>query len=195
MNCELLGANDVHYISSYSSHAYHTVLPIVGNYSTFVDGPAVPHSHPHHHYLHHQSAFTEKMTSRRLQQQRMSSEMLNTCFSCIIHRKPVNPKGNQSWILMRRTDAETEALTLWPSDAKSWLIRKDPDAGEDWRQEEKRATENEKDWMASLIQRTWVWASSRKWWTGKPGVLQSMGSQGVRHYWATEQHRKGNAVL
>lgn len=59
-----LVANDAHYISSYSSHAYHTVLPIVGNYSTFVDGPAVSHSHPHH-----QSVFTEKMTSRRLQQQ------------------------------------------------------------------------------------------------------------------------------
>ena len=127
---------------------------------------------------------------------RVSSEMLNTCFSCIIiHRKPVNPKGNQSWILIRRTDAETEALKLWPSDAKSLLIRKDPDAGKDWRQE-KRATENEKDWMASLIQWTWVWASSRRWWrTGKPGVLQSMGSQRVRHYWVTEQHRKGNGVL
>ena len=43
--------------------------------------------------------------------------------------KPVNPKGNQSWILIGRTDAETEALVLWPPDAKSWLIRKNPDAG------------------------------------------------------------------
>ena len=51
--------------------------------------------------------------------------------------KPVNPKRNQSWILIGRTDAEAEAPVLWPSDAKSWLIRKDPDAGKDWRQEEK----------------------------------------------------------
>ena len=43
--------------------------------------------------------------------------------------KPVHPKGNQSWIFIRRTDAEAEALILWPPDAKSWLIGKDPDAG------------------------------------------------------------------
>ena len=51
--------------------------------------------------------------------------------------KPVNSKGNQSWILIGRTNAETEAPILWPPDAKSWLIRKEPDAGKDWRQEEK----------------------------------------------------------
>ena len=53
--------------------------------------------------------------------------------------KPVYPKGNQSWIFIRRTDAEAEALILWPPDVKSWLIRKDPDAGKDWGQEEKEA--------------------------------------------------------
>ena len=51
--------------------------------------------------------------------------------------KPVNPKGNQPWILIGRTDAEAEALIFWPPDEKSWLIWKDPDAGKDWRQEEK----------------------------------------------------------
>ena len=56
--------------------------------------------------------------------------------------KPFNPKGNQSWIFIGRSDAETEAPTLWPLDAKSQLIRKDPDAGKDWRQEEK-GTEDE----------------------------------------------------
>ena len=55
--------------------------------------------------------------------------------------KPVNPKGNQPWIFNGRTDAETEALILWPPDGKSWLTRKDPDAGKDWGQEEKEATE------------------------------------------------------
>ena len=54
--------------------------------------------------------------------------------------KPVNPKGNQSWIFIGRTNAE--APIFWPSDVKSWLIRKDPDAGKDWRQEEKGTTED-----------------------------------------------------
>jgi len=57
--------------------------------------------------------------------------------------KPVNPKGNQSWIFIGRTDAEAETLILWPPDAKNWLIGKDPDAGKDWRQEEKGMTEDE----------------------------------------------------
>ena len=52
----------------------------------------------------------------------------------------VNPKGNQSWIFIGRTDAETPIL--WPADAKSWFIRKDPDAGKDWTQEEKGSTED-----------------------------------------------------
>ena len=55
--------------------------------------------------------------------------------------KPVNPKGNQLWIFIGRTDAA--ALKLWPPDVKSWLIVKGPDVGEDWRQEEKRAAEDE----------------------------------------------------
>ena len=57
--------------------------------------------------------------------------------------KPVNPKGNQSWIFIGRTDAEVETPILWPPDAKSQLIRKDPDAGKDWGQEEKGMTEDE----------------------------------------------------
>ena len=52
----------------------------------------------------------------------------------------VNPKGNQSWIFTGRTDAEAEAPVLWPPVANSWLIGKDPDAGKDWGQEEKRTT-------------------------------------------------------
>jgi len=57
--------------------------------------------------------------------------------------KPVNPKGNQSWIFIGRTDAEAEAPILWPSDVRNWLIEKDPDAGKDWRQEEKGTIEDE----------------------------------------------------
>ena len=56
--------------------------------------------------------------------------------------KPVNPKGNQPWIFIGRTDAEAEAPMLWPPDAKIWLIRKDPDSGKDWRQK-KGMTEDE----------------------------------------------------
>ena len=58
--------------------------------------------------------------------------------------QPVHPKGNQSWIFIGRADAEAEALILWPPDVKNWLIGKDPDAGKDWRQEEKGITEYEK---------------------------------------------------
>ena len=57
--------------------------------------------------------------------------------------KTVNPKGNQPWIFLGRTDAEAEAPVLWPPDAKSWLTGKDPDAGKDWGQEEKGVTEDE----------------------------------------------------
>ena len=57
--------------------------------------------------------------------------------------KPVNPKGNKSWIFIGRADAEVEAPILWLPDVKNWLIRKDPDTGKDWRQEEKGTTEDE----------------------------------------------------
>ena len=99
--------------------------------------------------------------------------------------KPVNPQGNPSWKITGRTDAEAEVPIHWPPDAKSWLLRKDPDVGKDWRQEEGHVRGWD-GWMAS--QWTWVWANSgRKWRTGKPGVLQSMGSKRVRHNWAPEQ--------
>ena len=57
--------------------------------------------------------------------------------------KPMHPKGNQSWIFIGRTDAEGEASILWPLDVKNWLTGKAPDAGKDWRQEEKGTTEDE----------------------------------------------------
>ena len=56
---------------------------------------------------------------------------------------PVSPNGNQPWLFIGKTVAEAETPILWPSDAKSWLIGKDPDAGKDWWQEENRATEDE----------------------------------------------------
>ena len=57
--------------------------------------------------------------------------------------QPVHPKGDQSWIFIGRNDVEAETPILWPPDVKSWLIRKDPDAGKDWKQEEKGTAENE----------------------------------------------------
>ena len=91
--------------------------------------------------------------------------------------QPVHPKGNQSWIFIKRTDAEAETPTLWTADANNWLIRKDPDARKDWRGEEKGMTEDEiVGWHHRLEGHEWV--SSGSWsWTGRPGVLLSMGSQ------------------
>ena len=77
-------------------------------------------------------------------------------------------------------------LQYMPPNEKSWLIWKYPDAGKDWRQEEKGKTGWD-GWMASPTQWTWVWVNSRSWWwTERPGILQSMESQRVGHNWATE---------
>ena len=72
------------------------------------------------------------------------TEVLEKTFESPLDRKeikPVDPKGNQPWLFTGRTDAE--AAILWPPDAKSWLIGKDPDAGKDWRQKEKGVSEDE----------------------------------------------------
>ena len=84
-----------------------------------------------------------------------SWELKNWCFWTVMLEKtlespldckeiqPVHPTGNQSWIFIGRTDAEAETPIVWPPAAKNWLICKDPDAGKDWRQEEKGMTEDE----------------------------------------------------
>ena len=96
--------------------------------------------------------------------------------------KPVNPKGNQLWIFIGRTDAEAEATILCPHDGNSWLTGKDFDAGKDWRWKEKG--------IASPTQWTWVWANTGRYWrTEEPGMLHSMGLQRVTHYLATEQRQ------
>ena len=91
--------------------------------------------------------------------------------------KLVNPKENQSWIFIGRTD--TDAPILWPPDAKNWpdSVQKTPALGKIKGRGE-GDTRGWDGWMASLTQWTWVWASSGSWWwTGKPCVLQFMGSQ------------------
>ena len=98
----------------------------------------------------------------------------------------VNPKWNQSWVFIGGTDAEarnSSTLATWCREPTHW---KRP-----WCWERLKAGEGDDRgwdvWMASLTQCTWVWVGSRSWWwTGKPGVLQSMGSQRVGHDWATK---------
>ena len=79
----------------------------------------------------------------------------NLCFWTVVLEKtlespldckeiqPVHPKGDQCWVFIGRAEVEAETPILWPSDAKNWLIWKDPDAGKDWGQEEKGMTEDE----------------------------------------------------
>ena len=97
--------------------------------------------------------------------------------------KPVNPKWNQSWIFIGRTDAEAETPILWPPDAnlkRSWCWERWKVGGEG----DDRGWDG---WMASPTGWTWVWVSSSSWWwTGKPGMLQSLGSQRFGHDWVTE---------
>ena len=90
----------------------------------------------------------------------------NWCFQIVVLQKTLvsplgskeiksaNPKGNQPWVLIGRTDAEAEAPMLWPPDKKSQLIGKDPDSGKDWRQEEKGMTEDETDGITNSMSMT-----------------------------------------
>ena len=123
----------------------------------------------------------------------------NWCFWTVVLEKtlspldckeiqPVHLNGDQSWIFIGRTDAEAEIPILWLPDVKNWLLGKDPDAGENWGQEEKGMTENEMVGWHQPTQWTCVWASFGSWWwTGKKlGMLQSIELQRVRHDWATE---------
>ena len=101
--------------------------------------------------------------------------------------KPVHPKGNQLWIFIGRTGAEAEVPILWPPDVRSQTTGKDPDAGKDWRQKERGSGRGWDGWLASLTQRTWVWANSgREWRTGKAGVWSTeLQSQTRASNWTT----------
>ena len=127
----------------------------------------------------------------------------NWCFWTVVLQKtlespldckeiqPVHPKGDQSWIFIGRTDAEAETPILWPPDVKSWLIRKDPDAGKDWGQEKKGTEEDEMvGWYHWLnghgFGRTLEVGVGQ---TGRPSMLPFMGSQsctGLSNWTETE---------
>ena len=93
--------------------------------------------------------------------------------------QPVHPKGDQSWVFTGRTDAEAETLILWPPDAKSWLIGKDPDAGRDWGQEEKGTTEDEMaGWHHWLDGHEFVWT---------PGVGDGRGGLACCDSWGHKE--------
>ena len=103
--------------------------------------------------------------------------------------QPVHPEGNQSWIFIRRTDAEAETPIFWPPDAKDWLIGKDPDAGKDWRQEKKGMTEDEMvGWHHRLNGHEFEQALGVGAGQGSLVCCQSIGSQRVGYDWATEQN-------
>ena len=99
----------------------------------------------------------------------------------------VHPKRNQPWIFIGNTDAEAEALILCPPWCEELTHWKKPWCWERLKAQGKGDNREWDGWMASLTRWTWVWVSSgSRWWTAKPGILQSMGSQRVRHNWATE---------
>ena len=109
----------------------------------------------------------------------------NWCFGTVVLEKtlespldckeiqPVHPKGDQSWVFIGRSHAEAETPILQPSDAESWLIWKDSDAGKDWGQEK---GQQRMRWLEGIIDSMdMIWANCRiQWRTGKPGMLYSM---------------------
>ena len=100
--------------------------------------------------------------------------------------QPVHSERDQPWVFIGKTDAEAETPIVWPPDVKSWLIWKHPDAGRDWGQEEKGKPEDE--WLDGIMDSMDMGLGGLGgWcWTGRPGVLQFMGSQRVGHDWGTE---------
>ena len=110
--------------------------------------------------------------------------------------KLVNPKGNQPWIFIGRTDAEAEAPIVWSPDVKRGLVGKDPDAGKDWRQEEKGMTEDETvGWPHWLNGREYEQTSGDGEGQGNPVCYSSCGLQRLAHNWVTEQQQQLQGIF
>ena len=104
--------------------------------------------------------------------------------------KPVNPKRNQPWVFIERTDAEIEAPILWLPDVKNQLMGKDPDAGKDWGQEEKGVTEDEMvGWHHWLNGHEFSQTLGDSEGQGSQECYSPWGSKRIRHNWATEQQQ------
>ena len=136
-------------------------------------------------------------------------EMKDWCFWTVVLEKtlenpfdckeiqPINPKGNQSWIFIERTDAdaEAEAPILWSPDVKSWLIRKDPDAGKDWGQEENGTTKDETvGWHHLLNGHEFEQALADGEGQGGLACFSLWGWK-EWHNWATEQQQQMYVVI
>ena len=105
--------------------------------------------------------------------------------------QPVHPKGHQSCVFFGRTDAKAETPILWPPDVKNLTHWKRPWCWEGLKTGGEGDDRGWDSWMASLTQWTWVRVNFRSWWwTGRPDVLWSMGSQRVRPDWVTELNWK-----
>ena len=122
---------------------------------------------------------------RRLSAEELLNKTLESPLDCK-KIQPVHSKGDQSWVFIGGTDDKAEAPILWPPDAKSWLIWKDPDAGKDWGQKEKGITEDEMVGWHHQINGHEFEQLRKLVMDREACVLQSMGSQRVRHDWVTE---------
>ena len=105
--------------------------------------------------------------------------------------KLVNPKGNQPWLFIGKTNAKVEALILWPPDVKNWLIGKDPDAGKDWGQEEKGVTEDEMTgWHHQLNGLEFEQTQGDNEGQGSLACWNTWGHKEMAVDWGTEQQQQ-----
>ena len=132
----------------------------------------------------------ESWTIKKAERQRIDASEL-WCWRRLLRvpwtARTIHPRGNQSWIFIRSTDSEAEAPILWPPDVKNWLTRKDPDPGQDWRQEEKGMTEDKMvGWHHWLNGHEFEQVPGDGEEKGSLACCSPWGSQRVRKDWVIE---------